>query len=225
MREQISSDMTQMSIFDIQSDVSMPGNYEIQPSEQSLVDFACSPTPESEALEQTPDKERARLILDVIPGIASSSGRTLKERQSEFRRTLAHACGSEEFYVHGGPWAVPITLTEGMHFVVENGGRSDRRTAYWLADIIASYQGEAQLLRMDIQFWKLELVLKDGSIRGGVVTCGNGNGKEIVRQELDYCDFILDEGIELYVGWNYVEDPRSKTGYKKIRTILLPSEY
>jgi hypothetical protein len=225
MREQRSSDLTQLSIFDVELDISVPGNYEMQPAEEFPADYVPSSTVENEALEQTLDEERAGPIEDVIPGIPCSSGRTLEERQGEFRKTLAHACGSEQFYVHGGPWAVPITLTEGVHFVVENGGRSDRGTAYWLADLIASYQGEAKLLRMDIQFWKLELVPKDGVVRGGVVTCGNGNGKEILRQELDYCDFILDAGIEFYVGWNYIEDTGSKTGYRRIRTILLPSEY
>jgi hypothetical protein len=167
-----------------------------------------------------------KAVADIVdPTFPPPPAKSLKERQAEFRRILAHATGSAEFYVHGGPWAVAITLTQGVHFVVENGGRSDRGTAFWLADVIASYQGEAKLLRMEIQFWKLELVLKDGAVRGGVVTCGNGNGKEIVRQELDYCDFILDEGIVLYVGWNYIEDATSKTGYKRIRTILLPSEY
>jgi hypothetical protein len=88
-----------------------------------------------------------------------------------------------------------LVMTDGAKHVAEEG------KAYWLMDAIGSYQHK---LRNKDQFWKLKT--KDNK---GVLTCTNGNEKELVKQDIDYTDFPL-ESIELYCMNN---------------VILLPSEY
>jgi hypothetical protein len=93
-----------------------------------------------------------------------------------------------------------VTYTEGAQYVAEHGG------AYWLLDIIAIAQRHGNAVRAEpLQVWRLT-VRED---RSGTVTCDDGNGKEVYRQEIPYTDFPLPE-ITLYFTDN---------------VIMLPGEY
>lgn len=64
---------------------------------------------------------------------------------------------------------------------------ADTFRAYWLLDIIASYQQE--LSSEDFQVWRLKKFEDDSAI----VKCEDGNGKKLVVQEIPYTDFIAME--------------------------------
>jgi hypothetical protein len=93
-------------------------------------------------------------------------------------------------------------LTDGTKYLAAAAG------AYWLMDVIASYQRTLQRRHEFFQVWRLE---KNGS--AAVVTCTNEMGDITVRQEIPFTDFPLDS-IKLYATWT--------GGYLLIQ---LPSEY
>lgn len=96
--------------------------------------------------------------------------KTLKEED------LIHFTGTEHYY----RVSLGILITDGIKYVADHGG------AYWLTDVIAS----AQLLRKvrveEFQVWTLRVTGTKGT-----VTCDNGNGKVLYRQEIPYTDFPL----------------------------------
>ena len=67
--------------------------------------------------------------------------------------------------------------------------------AYWLLDIIESYQIYPKIAKEDFQVWQLTI----DEDNGGKIVCRNGNNKILAQQELDVTDFPLAEGITL---WN-----------------------
>jgi hypothetical protein len=127
---------------------------------------------------------------------------------TELKQGLSQFYGTENYYRH--PFG--MVYTDGVKFLAENAA------AYWLLDVIASYQpklkkNQDQRLR-DMQFWKLEV--KDGK---GVVTCRADSGvKPAVKQKIEYTDFPLPEA-EIWVSSTGTEDG------KTLLVMLLPSEY
>lgn len=95
---------------------------------------------------------------------------------------LAHFTGTSQYYKHGiGP--LVIYLTDGCKHVAEAGG------AYWLFDLILSYQMYPLVKRQYVQVWKLQKQQNNG---GWLATCEDGNGTVLQRQEIPYSDFALD---------------------------------
>jgi hypothetical protein len=94
-------------------------------------------------------------------------------------------------------------LTEGALYLAENCG------AYWLMDIIGSYQSESKFRTQNFQVWKL-----DRKGEGWLVTAEDGNGNVITRQDMGVSDFPLN-GIEIWA-------IRNELGGL---TLMLPSEY
>lgn len=91
---------------------------------------------------------------------------------------------------------------------------AERCNAYWLIDLIASYQS-AKLDRQagGFQLWTLEVTATDGR-KSAVATCRcDTDAPPLVRQEIEYTDFPLD-AIKLYV-----------EGAGGDRVLLLPSEH
>jgi hypothetical protein len=109
---------------------------------------------------------------------------------------LAHCTGSESSYRHP---LYPFVYTDGVQHVANHGG------AYWLIDIIGSYQFEHRIAREPFQHWALTV----NADKTATVICTDGNGKELARQDIPYTDFPLD-----MVGF-YLTDT----------TLLLTSEY
>lgn len=112
---------------------------------------------------------------------------------------LAGFYGSENFYRHAFG---NLIYTDGIRYMAIEGN------AYWLIDVIASYQSEPVISKnerlQDFQLWELKKVGK-----GGVITCREDSDiKPVITQELEFADFPFD--IKLYV----------ENG-----TLLLPSEH
>ena len=117
------------------------------------------------------------------------------ERREALLAGLPGFTGTENWYRH----LLNINYTDGINFVAETAG------AYWLIDIIASYQPE---LRKKVsaftgekgipyQVWRLVVNLQDNT---AVVTCHEDWSEEnpleypaIIRQEISYTDFPLTD--------------------------------
>jgi len=108
----------------------------------------------------------------------------------------------------------PFLLTDGAKHLADKAGVIGR-TAYWLIDIIASYDllsksREKPVKDEPFQVWKLVVQGSEGK-----VTCDDGNGRTLVAsQDIPFVDFALDEAT-LYVSSD--ED----NGI----IVMLPSEY
>ena len=128
----------------------------------------------------------------------------------EIERHLAHFTGTQEYLRYNPALFPKVILTEGARFVAEE------LEAFWLMDIIASYQPE---LSKDpeaayMQFWTLKVEQgKHG--RSAVVICERDTDDEILRQVIDLTDFPLDE-IKFYV---------SLADEDGTMVVMLPSEY
>ena len=116
-----------------------------------------------------------------------------KKTKEEIQNALANFYGTMQYYKFS--LVCPdLVLTDGAEFVAKE------CEAYWLMDLIASYQAECakdeQLKYM--QFWTLKVT--DGT---GVVTCERDSNDIAFRQEIPYTDFPLDE-IKLYCTNNVI---------------------
>ncbi len=93
-----------------------------------------------------------------------------------------------------------ILYTDGIKFLAETA------QAYWLIDVIHSYQSKADRLCDGFQIWNIRV----NEDRTAVIECRSDSDQDpVITQRLEYTDFPLKE-LKLYVAAN---------------TIMLPSEY
>jgi hypothetical protein len=134
----------------------------------------------------------------------------------EIQNGLAQFYGTEHYHrlspLHG-----KLVCTDGVAWLAENAG------AFWLIDIIASYQARCmkdEMLR-DMQFWTLTVhrppLEKRGNRIMATVICERDTGDVAIKQEIPYTDFPLPE-IKFYV------EP-GEVGGKMVYVCLLPSEH
>jgi hypothetical protein len=122
--------------------------------------------------------------------------RLLEIARRQLKRDLDGFYATGEWHHHRCFARYPVLLTDGALYLAEHGG-GGATTAYWLMDVIASYQGEKQMQRIENpQLWKIECV-GAGSKRSCVVSCGNNPNKPIMKQEIEWTNFLLNE-YELY---------------------------
>ena len=122
--------------------------------------------------------------------------RLLEITRKQLKRDLDGFYATGEWHHHRCFARYPVFLTDGALYLAEHGG-AGATTAYWLMDVIASYQGEKQMKRIENpQLWKLEC-FGEGSKRSCVVSCGNNPNKPIIKQEIEWTNFLLNE-YELY---------------------------
>jgi hypothetical protein len=101
---------------------------------------------------------------------------------------LAHFTGTESYTNLRYPWLKKrFLLTDGTKYLAE------KASAFWLMDAIASHQTNGQLAAEEFQFWTLDVNEKHEA----VLTCTDGNEKQLVCQEIPYTDFPL-HSITLY---------------------------
>ena len=129
--------------------------------------------------------------------------------REELESNLPHFTGAEEYHRLRYPWLrKDFLLTDGVKYLADKAGVIGG-TAYWLIDIIASYQREKPVKDVSFQVWKL--TVKESV---GKVTCEDSNGHILVTQEISFADFVLDE-VSLYV---------TNDDFNGI-VVMLPSEY
>jgi hypothetical protein len=100
---------------------------------------------------------------------------------------LQYFTGTENYYVHG-IGAITILLTDGCKYVAEEA------QAYWLFDIILSYQIHSRIKNEAFQHWELKKQMQGGCL----ITCDDGNGNTLAKQTISYSDFPLSS-INFYV--------------------------
>jgi hypothetical protein len=101
--------------------------------------------------------------------------------------------GTEQYFKH---WSGQVKYTDGIQYLAEQAG------AYWLLDLIASYQKE--LSNKKFQVW----TLKKSDDTAVITMREDDELPVIVRQEIPYTDFPLSLTIFCIDG-----------------VVLLPSEY
>lgn len=120
----------------------------------------------------------------------------LEIARKQLKRDLDGFYATGEWHHHRCFARYPVFLTDGALYLAEHGG-AGATTAYWLMDVIASYQGEKQMKRIENpQLWKIEC-FGEGGKRSCVVSCGNNPNKPIIKQEIEWTNFLLNE-YELY---------------------------
>jgi hypothetical protein len=109
----------------------------------------------------------------------------------EIRRQLAHATGTEHY------WRV---FPDNDKFLLTNGAKDMAEIcgAFWLITAVFSWQGEDKVKNEPFQIWVLRFI---DQTKGddALLICEDGNDRELARQEIEYTDFPLPEGITLYL--------------------------
>lgn len=99
----------------------------------------------------------------------------------QIKQNLSNFTGTTIYHRHESVGSLFIQLTDGCNYLREE------CKAYWLFDLILSYQPE--LMKQSFQVWRLKRVEK----KIFIINCEDGNDNEILKQEIPYSDFPLDE--------------------------------
>lgn len=173
--------------------------------------------PEAETAEKEKEEEARDLELEAIevqePDPAWQGGEEpytpkrnkqseREELADEIKSGMAGMIGTETWHRH--PLFRKFTYTDGVEYLAEKAG------AYWLIDLILSYQCEKRISKFDFQVWRLKVSESKSGRRSAEATMHTDSDKPPrVKQHVDLTDFPLDE-IELWL-----EDT----------VLLLPSEH
>jgi len=107
------------------------------------------------------------------------------EEIDKIKHGLKQFIGTQRYYKTIVP---TLVYTDGIQFLVERCG------AYWLIDLVASYQTKEFKTRYRFQLWKVTLLEDDKA----TVTCKEDTDQpNIVEQNIEYTDFPFD--YEFYV--------------------------
>lgn len=128
--------------------------------------------------------------------MTETSLKAAAERKDAIERALANHTGSLERYRH---WTPHLIYTPGVADMAE------LCSAYWLIDLVASHQISPNVCAEEFQVWTLTIA----EDRTATAVSDDGNGREIVRQVIEYTDFPLTE-FKLYLDQG---------------TLMLPGEY
>lgn len=125
---------------------------------------------------------------------------------AELEGELAHFTGTESYTNLRYPWLRKrFLLTDGAKHLAE------KAQAFWLMDAIASHQTNKQVAVEVFQVWTLTVNEKHEA----VLTCTDGNEKQLASQSIPYTDFPL-KSITLYA---------EQSDYLDGRVVMLTSEY
>jgi hypothetical protein len=123
---------------------------------------------------------------------------TIKDLNDEF----AGFTGTEHYYRH---WIPEFVYTDGIKMMAEN------YQAYWLIDIVLSYQ--SKLKEYKFQIWEIECETDSVNKRANVIMRPDSDEPIVVNQHIAFTTF--PEGkLKMY----YIDDGSNKV-------LLLPSEY
>ena len=124
------------------------------------------------------------------------------ESQKAIRDMLIQATGTEHYW-RAFPGDDNFLFTDGVKLMAE------MCEAFWLITAVFSWQCEDKVRKEPFQVWKLSFVDKEKG-DNALLICEDGNKKELARQEIEFTDFPLPEGIKLYLDGG---------------VLMLPSEY
>jgi hypothetical protein len=127
---------------------------------------------------------------------------------TEIRNFLSQCYGSD------GPYIIH-SLVKRLVFTQTVGQIREMADCFWLIDLIASYQ--YKLKTEEFQVWKF---VCDTKSKKGIMTCEDGNGNNLVKQEVNYTDFPLDE-LTL---WAELGGYGSEENWTPAMVLMVPSE-
>jgi hypothetical protein len=113
------------------------------------------------------------------------------ESPENIRSALAHETGTENYWKVFPNDNAPM-ITDGVKRM------TDMCEAFWLVTAIVLSQYEPKVKSAPFQVWILKLDGNDDDNSAAII-CEDGNGIELARQELNYTDFPLQEGITLFL--------------------------
>jgi hypothetical protein len=112
--------------------------------------------------------------------------------------------GSDNFYAYNfGRTRIGI-YTDGVKHIADVCG------AYWLIDLIMSYQTPKFKAKNEFQVW----ILKSNGKGGAIAVCEDGDGNKVITQKIGFSDFPFKK----------VENGEMKMWFTG-GTLLLPCEY
>lgn len=120
-------------------------------------------------------------------------------------RCALHQFNGSDYFTKWSPLFPKAVLTEGARYL------SEAADAYWLMDAIASWQSDRKVHAQDFQVW----ILRQQADQSWTLLCEDGNYNVVAKQEIEFSDFPLSEGITLWAIHNELAGI----------TIMLPSEY
>lgn len=122
---------------------------------------------------------------------------TIADQARAIEYLLGHFTATENYYRQ---WTGAFVYTDGVRFLAEMAG------AYWLIDLIASWQPKARAdpALHDFQLWELRV-----SSTRATVTCSRDAGDEAFRQEIEFTDFPFS-GVKLYLEWGVLMLPSER---------------
>jgi hypothetical protein len=131
--------------------------------------------------------------------VSSTTASRISDKQAlrhELPGELAQFNGDLDRYRH---WRRKLIFTPGIKHL------ADRAGAFWLVDLVASWQLNGKVAAEQFQVWTLAV----RSDQTATATATDGNRAEIARQEIPFTDFPLAEITVWFDGG----------------TLMLPSEY
>jgi len=127
---------------------------------------------------------------------------------TEIRNFLAQCYGSDRPYTKH-------SLVKRLVFTDSVRHLREMADCFWLVDAIASYQHK--LIKEEFQVWKFVCNTK---LNLGTLTCEDGNGNGLARQEIELTDFPLDE----IVLWAELGGYGSEDNWTPAMVLMVPSE-
>ena len=124
------------------------------------------------------------------------------ENPDVIRDRLAQATGTEQYW-RAFPENDNFLFTDGVKDMAEI------CEAFWLITAVFSWQCKKKVRKEPFQVWKLRFHDKEKG-DNALLICEDGNNRELARQEIEYTDFPLPEGIKLFLDGGI---------------LMLPSEY
>ena len=100
----------------------------------------------------------------------------------EIQDSLGIFTGTEHYYKHLG-----IMITDGVKYLAES------CEAWWLVDLVASYQFSPEVKDEKFQVYRLKV----NPDKSAIVEISDGNNHILMIQEIEYTDFPLDK-IEIW---------------------------
>jgi len=120
---------------------------------------------------------------------------------------LSQFTGTEQYFKH---WTKKLVYTDGVRYIGANG-------AYWVIDLIASYQNDVFTPANPFQSWKIRRTDSGGFI----ATATDGNQPDYAGAKIDY--LVVQDGgytdLPIDLEFYLIADETFKA------VLLLPSEY
>jgi len=124
----------------------------------------------------------------------------MKGTLTDLNDQFSQCTGTERYYVH---------FTRGFVFTDGVKSMADQYQAYWLIDVIASYQIKKSIKSKPFQIWTITSAQSKATIEMRLDT----DQPVLIRRQIPFTDFP-DGRLQMY----YIDDGSNKV-------LLLPSEY